>query len=804
MSVRRESSYSDAEVQARFREIYELKLQLVSLEQKFEAQSKVVAEYEATNQLLHQQLERAKEEAVSLKREVETANAKSDKASDGVEVHPLPEVASMTIASRLAHQASVKSLDVKSEKSGNSESSAPVNPEKEKLKSLFEKQGFDFSRVFTDSVLNLSTEPKRKDSVQKMRESVSALSETVSTSEYQALTQPSEAFLGIEHSDMVKMVLSLKDQIEDLTLTLRATNEELEEVKKKLDQSKLETQNYQAAGIKIERLNQQLEIKVDEMNIIVQSLRTENQNLKRILETTAQDEKMTMNLKEEVARSRVTIDQLRKHIVALSSDANKKYGDLQNQLETGRMFIEQLKQEYEEFVKVSMIEQDTIRNHYVQEYNRLREDFDAFKRTQFEEKRQLIQEQQTLLFAMQSQFDEYRMTAEFLFNTEASKLEEKLNIQMMKYDQEIRYVIRSKDRLFDEMIAAKDVKIMMLIEGSDTQVLTQKHATEMDTLKKSHLRDIQELKKQHARDLQVSLGQMNQELVSLQKTIESLRGSLSNSEKRVEEMREKIGQKNKKLHQSELAAHETQSRLNKQIDALQTRNDILIQEKEQLRHRLIRMKTDRVAIGDNSMETLLKHLTQEVSRLTTESTRLSNRCAILEEEKEDISKKEESCRHQLILTEHRFENMKQEMQRMTDAFEAMVNSKLRKFAKKDDQYTQGQRSLLLPKIDPRDTYLTTAGSHARDRAWNEDPTLLATDTKSLLSDAIVNPAQPPSQPSIISTKSPRIRHATHSAPNLVSKMDTGDLDFQEELITAMDYVRSFKKSTRAAQRNAAH
>lgn len=88
---------------------------------------------------------------------------------------------------------------------------------------------------------------------------------------------------------------------------------------------------------------------------------------------------------------------------------------------------------------------------------------------QFEDKRQLLREHQEVVHALQTQFEEYRSTAEFLFSTEAAKLEDKLNTQMVKYEAEIKYIIRAKDQHYDSMVTAKDAKILSLIEGTDLQ-----------------------------------------------------------------------------------------------------------------------------------------------------------------------------------------------------------------------------------------------------------------------------------------------------------------------------------------------
>jgi hypothetical protein len=76
--------------------------------------------------------------------------------------------------------------------------------------------------------------------------------------------------------------------------------------------------------------------------------------------------------------------------------------------------------------------------------------------------------------ALIAQFDEYRATSEFIFNSEASKLQDELRWQAQRYEQDILYVIQVKDKFYTDMMVAKDAKIMSLIEGSDLQSLIQR------------------------------------------------------------------------------------------------------------------------------------------------------------------------------------------------------------------------------------------------------------------------------------------------------------------------------------------
>ena len=82
---------------------------------------------------------------------------------------------------------------------------------------------------------------------------------------------------------------------------------------------------------------------------------------------------------------------------------------------------------------------------------------------------------QSLLYSLQSTFDEFRTTSEYLFSCEIAKLEDEISAQALRYEQEIMYVIQAKDKFYAEMMIAKDGKIMNLIEGSDLQAIMQKH-----------------------------------------------------------------------------------------------------------------------------------------------------------------------------------------------------------------------------------------------------------------------------------------------------------------------------------------
>ena len=124
---------------------------------------------------------------------------------------------------------------------------------------------------------------------------------------------------------------------------------------------------------------------------------------------------------------------------------------------------------------MAKLEAEAYRSSQQQEYDNLKKTFEQHKKDQLDEKRMLMTEYQGLLYSMQSQFDEYRLTSEFLFNTELARVEDELALQAMRYEQEIMYIIHAKDKFYTEMMVSKDAKIMSLIEGSDLQSIMQKN-----------------------------------------------------------------------------------------------------------------------------------------------------------------------------------------------------------------------------------------------------------------------------------------------------------------------------------------
>lgn len=71
-------------------------------------------------------------------------------------------------------------------------------------------------------------------------------------------------------------------------------------------------------------------------------------------------------------------------------------------------FVESMKREYSHFIETSKVEQELFRSQHVNEYERLQREYEKSKLVQYNDKRQMLREQQTLVQSMLRQFDEYR------------------------------------------------------------------------------------------------------------------------------------------------------------------------------------------------------------------------------------------------------------------------------------------------------------------------------------------------------------------------------------------------------------
>ncbi|KAJ3035456.1 hypothetical protein HDV00_003747 [Rhizophlyctis rosea] len=423
-------------------------------------------------------------------------------------------------------------------------------------------------------------------------------------------------------TDAVGPAPNTAKDLDEAIFALERKNTEIKTMRE--DMAKLQTQ-FEDEQVRAETMKKQ-----------VTDLQEEVQDLRQFRATTLKEADMAQSkelsetesddiasLQRKLETSENLVDQLRKQIITIASDANRKHNEQQNQLQGVEALLEGIRREYDEFIEVTKLENDSFRSMQQSEFDRLRSEYENHKLEQFEEKKRLMLEYQGLLYSMQAQFDEYRTTAEFLFNAELSKLEDELSSQAMRYEQEIQYVIQAKDKFYADMMVAKDAKIMSLIEGSDLQNLMQKHELDIENLRKDHAREIEHVKADQESEQKNLISLLQRQNVSLESKCEKLQTHLKSLEARIKDLMTTIEAKNKVIADREDARLKMEAEFQRRLDDSSSRINTLSQEKEHLRHKVIRMALDAKGEGQNSIENMLKRISRETIDLRSDYEEMS-------------------------------------------------------------------------------------------------------------------------------------------------------------------------------------
>ncbi|KAI9094642.1 hypothetical protein DFS34DRAFT_237920 [Phlyctochytrium arcticum] len=331
--------------------------------------------------------------------------------------------------------------------------------------------------------------------------------------------------------------------------------------------------------------------------------------------------------------------------------------------------IEGMRREYEEFIEVTKLENESLFKSKQQEYDQLRDEFEAHKREQFEDKKRLMTEYQGLLYSMQAQFDEYRNTAEFLFNAEVAKLEDELSSQASRYEQEIMFVIQAKDKFYADMMVAKDAKIMNLIEGSDLQNLMQKHEMDLENVRKDHAREIERVKSDQESEQKSLVSLLQRHNVSLESKCDKMQAHLKTLEIRIKDLLATIESKNKTINDREEARLRADTDNQKKLDDMSTKIHMLSQEKEHLRHKVIRLALDAKGEGHNSIDNMLKRISRETNELRFDYEGMSAKYDSLMSENQLLSKRLKEREKFVDFLEKEVARRTEEFHNMTRTFE---------------------------------------------------------------------------------------------------------------------------------------
>ncbi|KAI8802749.1 hypothetical protein BJ742DRAFT_743450 [Cladochytrium replicatum] len=378
-------------------------------------------------------------------------------------------------------------------------------------------------------------------------------------------------------------------------------------------------------------------------------------------------------LRTQLKAADATIQQQKHQIIQVAMDSSAKFNDQQNQIQGLEALVSGVRREYEEFIQITTLENETFRATQQAEYEALRSNFDTYKADQAEEKKKLMAEQQGLLYSMQAQFDEYRATAEYLFGVDLAKLEDELASQSTRYEQEIIYIIQAKDKFYLDMMVSKDAKIMSLIEGADLQSLMQKHEMDIENLRKDHARDIERIKSDQESEQKNLMSLLQRQNVSLESKCDKLQAHLKTLEGRTKELMSTIDAKNKQISEKEEARAKMEADYLKRLDEASGRINALTQEKEHLRHKVIRLNLDARGEGDNTIENMIKRISRETADLSKEFADLSIQHDRTVEENQTLLKKVKERERMIDYLEKEIQRRNNEYSSMTTTFEDFLH-----------------------------------------------------------------------------------------------------------------------------------
>ncbi|OUM66641.1 hypothetical protein PIROE2DRAFT_6057, partial [Piromyces sp. E2] len=359
-------------------------------------------------------------------------------------------------------------------------------------------------------------------------------------------------------------------------------------------------------------------------------------------------------------------------ILEISNSSNLKFNNQQIQLQGVETLVESIRLEYEEFIETTKLENESYNKSQKEEFDLLRNKFMQYKQEQNQKQRDSYWEFQSLLYSMQSQFEEYRATSEFMFNSEIAKMEDELTSLTLRYEQEILYIAQAKDRFYSDMMVTKDAKIMNLVEGSDLKEVIKHHELEIENIRREHACEIERIKSEQENEQSNIIALLQRQNSALESKCEKLSTHIKSQDDKLKDMLSIINQKNKIIIDKEDEKDRIELNLQKQLTSAMNKIYTLTQDCEYLRNKIIRLSLSAKGEGGNSIKNILKRITRETDKLSNDFDKVSSNYSTILNDYETFLEKE--------------------VKRRTDEFDSMSKTF-------EDFITQRARQLRLERSD---------------------------------------------------------------------------------------------------------
>lgn len=392
--------------------------------------------------------------------------------------------------------------------------------------------------------------------------------------------------------------------------------------------------------------------------------------------------------------------------------------------------MDNIRREYEEFFDVLTDEHSAHRRQQFEETEKLKVEYESYKQAQFEEKRLIVVDYQNLIFSMQNQFEEYRAVTEFLFNGEIAKAEDELATLSLRFEQEILYIIQAKDKFYTDLMVAKDAKIMHLIEGSDLQVIMRKHEGDIENIRKDHAKDIERVKTEQESEQKSLVTLLQRQNASLESKTEKLQAHIKMLETKTKDLTAAVEHKTRALLDKEAEKLRTDEENTKTRAEMETKFRLLAQEKEHLRHKVIRLNFSARGKGADSVENIIKRVSREQESLALMYDELMEKYGTMLKSNEVLGKKLREKEKLTAFLEKEIGRRNKELESMTKTFAIFLDSRMKQTAQlsksrssADSPRQSGKEDRLVVDVGGKNNTPKSAVSNA-DRVTSQQMTEL--------------------------------------------------------------------------------
>lgn len=378
----------------------------------------------------------------------------------------------------------------------------------------------------------------------------------------------------------------------------------------------------------------------------------------------------------------------------------------QGQLQEVRTFLEELKLEYQQFGDSTRVEKENMLKQHQRHEQMMKADFEKKEARYQRAMESNYANHMEIVKTLQDQFQQYREVAENLFLQEASKLETTLADHTRKHEGELQYIIKLNERRFGAMVTAKDAKIMNLIEGTDFQKLLVRQEMEVNQLNMRHAQDLRLVKEKAETEAQAQVYQLNKEISRKNMEIEKYQNQVQTWESKQRELMQLLKKQKRQTQLEAESARKDAELVQEQLDEAYKKIQGLVQQKETLRHVVLRLRLQLEGKADDSVDSMVDRLSKEAKTMKVDLDKLTSHIQLESQKNETLSHQAKKAAKIRADLEKELSSRATEYDRLTSTFERYLKKKMSSVFGMDrvaldaPKFTKAHSNLLDPRQAP--------------------------------------------------------------------------------------------------------